>query len=106
MRDDGDCQPATRPEKLTLDETVGLMARSPPSTCSHGPKWGERPRPLLQVMMLCEPWCTKGPKESEEERPVCMACGLTCFLYPCFEAAVHLANVGLEPGVLAVKRCQ
>lgn len=33
-----------------------------------------------------------------------MACGLTCFLYPCFEAAVHLANVGLEPGVLAVKR--
>lgn len=62
-------------------------------------------------MMLCEAWCTKGPKESEGEGrdlASCMGgfCGLTCFLYPCFEAAVHLANVGLEPGVLAVKRCQ
>lgn len=106
MRDDGDRQPATGPEKLTLDETVGLGAGSPPSACSYVPIWGGRCRPLLQVVMLCEAWCTKGPKESEGEKFSCMACGLTCFLYPCFEATVHLANVGFEPGVLVVKRCQ
>lgn len=28
MRDDGDCQPATGPERLALDETAGLTAGS------------------------------------------------------------------------------
>lgn len=40
MRDDGDCQPATRPERLALDETAGLAAGSAPIACSYVPKRG------------------------------------------------------------------
>lgn len=91
-------------QRLAPKDTAGLATSHRPTTYSYVPTWSRGSRPLLQAMMLCEAGCTKGPTESEGDLIYLYGYGLTCFLYPCFKAAVHLANMGFQSGVLVVTR--